>query len=320
MAVGMGVPWQEAASLIAHFKGVNRRVEFLGESNAVQVFDDYAHHPTEVIASLSAAKTLLGDGGRLFVAFEPQLHSRVSRLAHEFAKALSPAFFTFLMPTYGAGERDLLQSDKQLSSELETCRIPFVQLSNPEQVAAVALKKIRSKDIVICIGSTEVRRVGTLILEGLGMQSSEPIHLSSITTSTPLITPSGVTVVTSFLANAIKTPDASAVAYKDEDLSYGVLAWRAQMIAEQLLSRGVRTEDVIAVRLRRGTNRVAVFLGILMSGTTYLPIAPDIPESRMRYILRNAQVRYFYDDFGNTSHNDEADRISLPSWTVPKKM
>jgi UDP-N-acetylmuramate--alanine ligase len=99
-----GVPLGEAAPAIAGFAGTGRRFEGRGTTPAgAQVFDDYAHHPTEVRATLEAARTL--DAERVVACFQPHLYSRTHELAREFGKALAIADVVVLVDIYPARER-----------------------------------------------------------------------------------------------------------------------------------------------------------------------------------------------------------------------
>jgi UDP-N-acetylmuramate--alanine ligase len=96
----------EAAAVragLAGFEGTARRFELKGEARGVRVFDDYAHHPTEVAATLAAAREV-ADGGRVLVVFQPHLYSRTRQFAGEFAAALTGADRVWLMDVYGARE------------------------------------------------------------------------------------------------------------------------------------------------------------------------------------------------------------------------
>jgi UDP-N-acetylmuramate--alanine ligase len=99
-----GVEPAEAARALAGFSGAGRRFESHGEtSTGARVFDDYAHHPTEVRATLEAARTL--GPRRLFACFQPHLYSRTRRLAREFGRALALADVVVVLEIYPARER-----------------------------------------------------------------------------------------------------------------------------------------------------------------------------------------------------------------------
>ncbi len=93
-----------AAAALADFRGARRRFELLGQTAAgVPVYDDYAHHPTEVAATIAAARTLAPD--RLVAVFQPHLYSRTRALAHEFGRALAGADLVVVLAVYPARER-----------------------------------------------------------------------------------------------------------------------------------------------------------------------------------------------------------------------
>ena len=100
--VGLGYPPREALAAVAGFEGTQRRFEFKGEVRGVRVYDDFAHHPTELAAALSAARGVVG-AGRLLPIFQPHLYSRTRLLAAEFARTFETlADHTTVVPIYGA--------------------------------------------------------------------------------------------------------------------------------------------------------------------------------------------------------------------------
>jgi UDP-N-acetylmuramate--alanine ligase len=99
-----GAAPEAAAAALADFQGARRRLEWLGETAAgADVYDDYAHHPTEVAAAVAAARTLAPR--RLVAAFQPHLYSRTRALAREFGRALAAADVAIVLPIYPARER-----------------------------------------------------------------------------------------------------------------------------------------------------------------------------------------------------------------------
>lgn len=103
LAHRLGGRLEEAAGALEGFRGVSRRLETLAEEGGVSVVDDYAHHPTEVRASISAARDAW-PGRRLVAVFQPHLYSRTRRFAGEFAEALEDADEALVLPVYGARE------------------------------------------------------------------------------------------------------------------------------------------------------------------------------------------------------------------------
>ena len=112
-------PWNSvwtpaaAAGALAHFTGASRRFEFKGEGRGVRVYDDYAHHPTEVRAALSAARSVAG-GHKLHVLFQPHLFSRTREFAEEFAAALNTADTALVLDIYPAREDPIPGVSSQL--------------------------------------------------------------------------------------------------------------------------------------------------------------------------------------------------------------
>ena len=98
----MGVDSHGIADAISKFTGAGRRFEFIGESKGITVVDDYAHHPTEISATLNAAKTL--DYNKVIVAFQPYTYSRVALLRDGMINALSIADKVFLTPIVASRE------------------------------------------------------------------------------------------------------------------------------------------------------------------------------------------------------------------------
>src|SRR5204863_3323876 len=97
LEVGFG----HVAEALQGFAGVGRRFEVRGEANGVRVVDDYGHHPTEVLATLAAAR---GMGGRVLVLFQPHRYTRTAALAEEFGGSFRDADRVWVLDIYSAGE------------------------------------------------------------------------------------------------------------------------------------------------------------------------------------------------------------------------
>jgi len=103
----LGVPAEQAVRAWRDFGGVQRRFEFRGTARGVRVYDDYAHHPTEVHAQLAAARGVLAGTGRLIALFQPGTYSRTQTFAREFGQAMALADVAVLMDIFPARERPL---------------------------------------------------------------------------------------------------------------------------------------------------------------------------------------------------------------------
>ncbi len=109
-AMQVGAPVDSVLDGLAGFEGVRRRFELVGTANGVRVFDDYAHHPTEVRATLSAVRTVTEQAageGRSIVVFQPHLYSRTQTFAREFGQALDGADEVFVLDVYAAREQPM---------------------------------------------------------------------------------------------------------------------------------------------------------------------------------------------------------------------
>ncbi|BBX96864.1 UDP-N-acetylmuramate--L-alanine ligase [Mycobacterium lacus] len=173
-ALEIGAPADDVLDGLAGFEGVRRRFELVGASgegkapnSLVRVFDDYAHHPTEISATLAAVRTVLqqGGGGRLLVVFQPHLYSRTKAFAAEFGRALGAADEVFVLDVYGAREQPLAGISG--ASVAEHVGVPVRYLPDfsavPEEVAAAA----GPGDVIVTMGAGDVTLLGPEIVTAL---------------------------------------------------------------------------------------------------------------------------------------------------------
>ena len=111
-----GISAEDTARGLAAFKGTHRRMEYKGEKNGARLYDDYAHHPTEIRASLSAAREMTKEG-RVVVAFQSHTYSRTAALIDGFAETLGLADKVFVAPIYAARETETLGVDQYILAE-----------------------------------------------------------------------------------------------------------------------------------------------------------------------------------------------------------
>jgi UDP-N-acetylmuramate--alanine ligase len=164
-----GVDTEAAAAALADFRGAGRRFEPVGEEGGVRVVDDYAHHSTEVAATLAAARTAAGEG-RVIAVFQPHLYSRTLYLAHELAAALSAADQVVVTDVYAAREDPLPGVTGKLLVEWLAELRPGMTVGwapSLEEAAELAAGLCRPGDLLLTIGAGDVDRAGPLILEGL---------------------------------------------------------------------------------------------------------------------------------------------------------
>ncbi|SDT17409.1 UDP-N-acetylmuramate--L-alanine ligase [Pseudarthrobacter equi] len=164
VALELGVAPGAAASALASFAGASRRFELKGEARGVRVFDDYAHHPTEVRAALTAARSVAGEH-KVHVLFQPHLFSRTREFAREFAEALELADTALVLDIYPAREDPIPGVTSKLIADHMAGRGRLV--SAEEAVAAVA-DAAADGDIVLTAGAGDVTGYGPRIVEALG--------------------------------------------------------------------------------------------------------------------------------------------------------
>jgi UDP-N-acetylmuramate--alanine ligase len=104
MALEIGIPFDQVASALESFPGAHRRMEMLGIFQGATVYDDYAHHPTKVRATIEAARELRHR--RILVVFQPHRYSRLSALMHDFTRAFTGADKVLVLDVYSAGEQN----------------------------------------------------------------------------------------------------------------------------------------------------------------------------------------------------------------------
>lgn len=162
----LGIPFRTVAEGISEFKGVGRRIEYIGEKNGVLVLDDYGHHPTEIKATLNAVKNL---GRRLVVLFQPHRYSRTQLLFNDFGKSFSSADELFMTEIYSAGEKpvdgvsSVLIADEYEKNEGKKCRI----FSSQSEAAAGIGSFLKPGDILLTLGAGDIYKAGrAFIAEG----------------------------------------------------------------------------------------------------------------------------------------------------------
>ncbi|HEY3994573.1 MAG TPA: UDP-N-acetylmuramate--L-alanine ligase [Mycobacterium sp.] len=175
-AAEIGAPVDAVLDGLAGFEGVRRRFELVGSAGdnpaAVRVFDDYAHHPTEISATLAAVRTILeqGGAGRCIAVFQPHLYSRTKDFAVEFGRALDAADEVFVLDVYGAREKPL--AGVSGASVAEHVSVPVRYLPDfsaaAEQVAAAA----GPGDVIVTMGAGDVTLLGPEIVTALRVRAN----------------------------------------------------------------------------------------------------------------------------------------------------
>lgn len=167
LAVDAGAQVASVIDGIEGFGGVHRRFEFRGSAGRVAVYDDYAHHPTEVRAVLTAARGVVAEsGGRVIALFQPHLYSRTEEFADQFAAALSLADEVIVAEVYGAREEPRPGVTGRLISDAVT--VPAVFVASIADLPAAVAERARPGDLVLTIGAGDITMQAPPILAALG--------------------------------------------------------------------------------------------------------------------------------------------------------
>ncbi|MGQ9584029.1 MAG: UDP-N-acetylmuramate--L-alanine ligase [Anaerolineae bacterium] len=170
----LGVPWERAREALTRFRGVERRFQVRGSQRGVVVVDDYAHHPTEIRAALSAARQAY-PGQRVWAVFQPHTFSRIEALREGFAQSLSLADEVIVLPVFPAREEgDPIAAARHLAEMVPGREVVFAETL--EGAACLILSQVQPGDVVLTLAAGDGNRVGEMVLAGLhvaGGQSGE---------------------------------------------------------------------------------------------------------------------------------------------------
>ena len=157
----MGIPGEAVSRGLVSFHGAGRRMEFKGKFHGADVYDDYAHHPDEVAATISAVRDAM-PGRRLVLAFQPHTYSRTSALFDDFVRELSRADVLVLAEIYAARERNTIG----ISSADVAEKIPgAVFCETLPEVTEYLRQNVREGDVVLTMGAGDIFRAGEALLK-----------------------------------------------------------------------------------------------------------------------------------------------------------
>ncbi len=157
----MGIDGEAVARGIGSFNGAGRRMEFKGTFNGAEVYDDYAHHPDEVAATISSIRASM-PGRRLVLAFQPHTYTRTHALFSDFVRELAKSDVLLVAEIYAARERNTIGiSSKDLANQIPDA----IYCETLPKVTEVLRRIIRPGDMVITMGAGDIFRAGEALLK-----------------------------------------------------------------------------------------------------------------------------------------------------------
>lgn len=154
----LGIELKEIASVISNFKGVARRLELVYNTKELLVIDDYAHHPTELVATVNTIKDRYKDR-KLVVIFEPHRYSRTKNFWKEFVSSFDNADQVFVLPIYPAGEEPIDYIDSEiLVKHLNERKIDAGYLDSFTKISEVINQNLDDKAVVLSLGAGPISR------------------------------------------------------------------------------------------------------------------------------------------------------------------
>lgn len=160
-----GIKDQRAAIMLRDFRGAGRRFELIGDADGVRVIDDYAHHPTEVAATLSAARLRFANR-QIWAVFQPHTYSRTQALLPDYAHSFDEADHVLILDIYAAREKiDLGMHSRVLAESIDHPDLKYIGAI--EDATAYLLEHVAPDDIVITMSAGDGNLVGRLLLDGL---------------------------------------------------------------------------------------------------------------------------------------------------------
>ncbi|MGB7069840.1 MAG: UDP-N-acetylmuramate--L-alanine ligase [Pyrinomonadaceae bacterium] len=168
VSLELDVEFSSIVEAFAGFKNADRRFQFKGEVNGITVVDDYGHHPTEILATLSAAKNSSG-GRRTVVVFQPHRYSRTQELMDEFALAFNNADVLYVLDIYAASESPI----EGISAEILTDNIRKYGHKNAnylggiETAAGSVAAELQPGDLVITLGAGSITKLSDELLDAI---------------------------------------------------------------------------------------------------------------------------------------------------------
>ncbi|MBC7076326.1 MAG: UDP-N-acetylmuramate--L-alanine ligase [Syntrophomonadaceae bacterium] len=166
IAAEIGLDIERVKKAIKKFKGAKRRFQIIGQKGGMTVVDDYAHHPTEIKATISAARAC--HNGRIVVIFQPHRYSRTSLLGRQLGEAFAGADLVVITEIYAAGEKSIPGiTGEVVYNAARNAGYNAVFVPEFEKIYDYLLENVRANDLIITMGAGDVWKLGSVLLDKL---------------------------------------------------------------------------------------------------------------------------------------------------------
>ena len=160
----LGLPREKAAKALSEFTGTGRRFQLRGEVNGISIFDDYAHHPTEIAATLEGARARYPEH-RIWAVWQPHTYSRTKTLFLDFARAFKDADEVIVTEVYAAREPKEDFTSAEIVSTMPHLSARYIE-TLPE-VTTYLLTHLKSGDVVLVLSAGDADQISTNVIKGL---------------------------------------------------------------------------------------------------------------------------------------------------------
>ena len=160
----LGLSLEDAATALGCFAGTGRRFDLLATVNGISIYDDYAHHPTEILATLSAARARHPEA-RIWTVWQPHTYSRTQLLFDEFAQSFGDADKVIVTEVYRSREPEQDFSSKEIVDVMEHPSAKFI--AKLEETSHYLLDNLRPNDVLLVLSAGDANEINKMVLEGL---------------------------------------------------------------------------------------------------------------------------------------------------------
>lgn len=168
VGIELEIPYKEMRDALSGFMGIERRMELKGVRNGIFYYDDYGHHPSEIMCTITAIREKVG-GAPLHVIFQPHRYSRTKLLLEEFAKCFYEADTVIVIDIYPAGEKPIegVSSVALVEKLKEFGHKGAYYGESPEKVLSILRERVNTGDVVLTLGAGDVYKYHEVLKNGL---------------------------------------------------------------------------------------------------------------------------------------------------------